>query len=79
LGADERRIIRVGDVDYILVDRRLTQALPLTAYYARGEQELPSYQEPIPASALGKFDNVHELDRIYDAGPIQLYRTARLR
>ncbi|MGR6967069.1 hypothetical protein ACU610_21660 [Geodermatophilus sp. URMC 61] len=78
-GETERQIIQVGDVDYILLDRRLAEAVPLTGYYGRGERELPSYQEPVPVGALAKFDGIPELDRVYDAGPIQVYGTVRVR
>ena len=77
-GEVERRVIQAGDVDYLILDRRLGDAVPLTRYYGSGERDLPSYEEPVPEAALRKFDGVPGLDRVFDTGPIQVYGTARL-
>lgn len=79
-GETERRIIRADKIDYIVVDRRLSTALPLSGvYYDSAEKDAASYVTPVPAASLAKFDGVPQLDRVYDAGPITIYGTARLR
>jgi hypothetical protein len=58
-------------IRYILVDRRLSQALPASgSYFGSGPAE---YTHPLPLADLTKFDHVADVARIYDSGDIVIY------
>jgi hypothetical protein len=76
-GEEEERIAGVADVQYVLVDRRLSSSLPLVGVYTeRGEALGGRLTEPIPAAALEKYDAAPGVSRIYDSGNIQVYELA---
>lgn len=79
IDAEAARIVRRGDIRYILVDRRLSNALPMVGLYFDQSELLLDRKEPIPAHALGKFDDDVRVDRIYDSGAIRVYDAGRLR
>lgn len=69
----ERNIVRSGDVDYALVDLRLSQELPRVGhYYEPGDIEAHGDGPPRLKDLL-KFDAVPDIDRIMDAGQIVVY------
>jgi hypothetical protein len=71
--AADRSILRQGDVRYLLVDRRLSTALPLVGvYFEDGEPGTPPGR-PVPAAWLDKFDAVPGISCIYDSGDIRIY------
>jgi hypothetical protein len=73
------RILRRDHIRYVLVDRRLSTAVPLTgAYYAAGEPIAALDGRPIPASWLNKFNTVPGVNRVYDNGDIQIYDVGAL-
>ncbi|HET9899596.1 MAG TPA: hypothetical protein VFR46_00785 [Actinomycetes bacterium] len=74
LGAEEVASLKVGRVKYVLVDRRLSSALPLVGVYTeRGESRGGRLTEPIDPAALGKYDVEPGVSRLYDSGNIQIY------
>lgn len=67
-------LLRRSRVRYLLVDRRLSTALPLVGtYYEPGEPVPQPAGHPIPAGWLDKFDSVPGASRIYDNGDIRIY------
>jgi hypothetical protein len=73
LGTEEYNALKGGDVDYILVDMRLTQALPrLGVYFERGEDPLLHAAPPEPAVLL-KFSQMTRVSRPFDNGYIIIY------
>jgi hypothetical protein len=79
LGPTEQRLLEVGKVRYVLVDRRLSSALPLVGVYTeRGERRGGRLTEPIDPAALGKYDTVRGVSRLYDSGNIQIYDVSGL-
>lgn len=62
---------RAQAVQYILVDRRLSQSLPASGTYFLGDTA--SGDEPIPIADLTKFNHVRGVSRIYDNGDIVIY------
>ncbi|MBO0685956.1 MAG: hypothetical protein J2P45_22650, partial [Candidatus Dormibacteraeota bacterium] len=67
-------LLRRGRVRYLLVDRRLGTAQPLTGtYYESGDTSLLPAGHRVPAAWLNKFDSVHGASRIYDNGDIRIY------
>jgi hypothetical protein len=76
----DRRVIRNDLVDYIVVDRRLSRALPVLGYYFDpDERGAFSRTKPISSSSLTKFRHARGLSRIYSNGRIAIYDTSALR
>jgi len=74
LGEDELGRLIVGRVRYVLVDRRLSSSLPLVGVYTeRGEAAGRRRTTPIPPAALGKYDFIPRVSRLYDSGNLQVY------
>jgi hypothetical protein len=79
LDAEGVRSLEVGRVEYVLVDRRLSTALPLVGVYTeRGESRGGRLTEPIDPAALGKYDAEPGVSRLYDSGNIQIYDVSDL-
>ncbi len=80
LGPAERAVVRHARVRYLIVDQRMSTALPLIGvYYEVGEPGTYHHTTPIDAEALAKFDDVPELSRLFDSGAIVIYDVSRLR
>jgi hypothetical protein len=78
-GPAEEAAIRHAGVRYIVVDLRLSTALPLIgAYYEIGEPGAKQRSTPIDRAALAKFDGVAGLNRIFDSGDIVIYDASEL-
>lgn len=74
LGTDAVDALEAGRIQYVLIDRRLSSALPLVGIYVEpGEAEEGPRRVPIDPAALGKFDGAPSVSRVYDNGAIQLY------
>jgi hypothetical protein len=75
-----RRLIAHSHVDYVLVDQRLTQAVPLVAgYVITGELNGIRWTSPLDPRALAKFDSLDGVDKIFDSGDIQIYDVRAIR
>jgi hypothetical protein len=75
----DRRVIRDDLIDYIVVDRRLSRALPVLGYnFESDEPGAFSRKRPISISSLNKFRHAPGLSKIYVNGPIAIYDTAGL-
>lgn len=76
LGPEELHTLKTADIDYLLVDMRLTQALPrLGVYFERGE-DLQRYELPPEPQALTKFNAIARVSRPFDNGAIIIYDVA---
>lgn len=76
LGPAEQAILRQGRVRYIVVDRRLSSALPSAGVYVeRGEVPGDRHVAPFDPAALAKFNGVTGVSRVFDSGDIVIYRT----
>ena len=75
IGERERRIVTNGDVEYLLVDRRLTTGLPVVGqYFDRGEEAVVGVRTtPLDPALLDKFDTTPDISRVFDSGDIQIY------
>jgi hypothetical protein len=62
---------------YLLVDRRLAAALPVSGQYFPVDPEAGKYSRPLRAADLAKFDYVPSVARIYDSGDIVIYDLER--
>lgn len=76
----ERAAITRGRIDYLLVDLRLTQGLPLFGFYFdQGEAAGEDYPEPPDPAALLKFNDIPRISRIFDNGWITILDVRSLR
>jgi hypothetical protein len=75
--ASVRRAIRLGRVEYVMVERKLSQGIPTSGFYFdKGEPEAGKYKQPISAVVLAKFDQTGGASRVYDNGEQQIYSVA---
>jgi hypothetical protein len=61
------------NVEYVVVDMRLTEQTPRIGHYFEPREPASRYDEPLSRENLDKFDAAPCLDRIYDAGNIIVY------
>ena len=74
LGPNEHEMLRKGRIHYIVVDRRISTALPLDGHYYEGwEKMIVPYSGPISPAVLGKFDTMPSVSQVFDSGDIKLY------
>jgi hypothetical protein len=74
LGPNEREALHKGRIRYIVVDRRISTALPLDGHYYEGwEKMIVPYSGPISPAVLGKFDTMLSVSQVFDSGDIKLY------
>jgi hypothetical protein len=80
VGVNEERRIRALELDYLVVDRRLSQSLPALVpfYFEEGEIADGRHEVPIAARVLAKWDGVPGVDRVYDNGSIRVYDVRRI-
>jgi hypothetical protein len=71
LDADEYWALAKGDIDFLLVDLRLSTDLPVLGFYFEPWEQKTT--TPLSAAALLKFNNVDGITRIYDNGYIVIY------
>jgi len=64
-----------GEVNYILVDYRMTAYKPMLGYYYEAEELKEGfYTEPLLAGVFSKFDVAQHFSRLYDDGAIMIYQ-----
>lgn len=74
IGPNEREAVREGEIQYIVVDMRISTSLPFDGhYYEAWEKLVVSYTHPISPAALEKFDYMDHVNRLFDSGDIRLY------
>lgn len=68
------QVIERGEIEYLVVDTRLSTTLPLVGFYfEQSEPGAHHYTDPIDPAALAKFDGVEGVNLIYDDGSIRIY------
>ncbi len=61
-------------LDYVVIDRRMTTALPVSgSFYEGGEPFSGQHVTPMKPELLNKFDLRANVSRIFDSGNIQMY------
>lgn len=74
VGPDEINALKRGQIRYLVIDRRLSTALPQVGiYYEEGEPDSDVHKSPPPLSELMKFDGLNNVSRVYDNGDIIIY------
>jgi hypothetical protein len=73
-GLDDEDLVNRLGLDYLVVDRRLSQQEPARGSYFEFDPDAATRQNPLSVDQLAKFDTVTELDRLYDNGTVRIYR-----
>lgn len=74
-GPVQAAILQQGNIKYLLLDRRLSTALPRNGiYFEANEVDANAHTVPLDANALAKFDRLLGVNLIYDSGAIQIYQ-----
>ncbi len=72
-------ILRDAHIEYLVVDLRLSTGLPRRGFYfSEIEPDAFNYTAPISRAALTKFDDLSNVDRVFDSGNIVIYDTGAL-
>ena len=75
-GSQQTAIVRGRHIDYLYVDTRLTDSLPMLGYYiSEGETPTPTR---ITEADVAKFAHVPGLKAVYHHGPVTIYDTSGL-
>lgn len=75
-GAPQEQLVRQLGIQYIVVDLRLSTALPASGtYFDEGEPGAFQHEKPLDRAALDKFDGFPGVNRIFDNGAIAIYGT----
>ncbi|OJF13910.1 hypothetical protein [Couchioplanes caeruleus] len=61
-------------LQYLVVDRRLSEQLPEGEAYFENDPNAGSITRPLTATQIFKFDALLEVDRLYDNGTVRVYR-----
>ncbi len=70
----DQQIIQGDKIDFLVVDQRLSQGLPLDGnYFDKSEPDAGHHTQPISLQALTKFNDVPNINRIFDSGDIIIY------
>ena len=78
-GAKEAQLIQSVHIQYLVVDLRMSTAVPLEGiYYDSVEQGATQHIHPIPRSDLTKFNNAQQLNRVFDSGNVVIYDAREL-
>lgn len=76
-GPAERRIVEVDKVRYLIVDTRLSGALPRTGeYFDSGDPSRNHYRTPAPLAALTKFGALPDFQPVFHSDHITIYSVA---
>lgn len=74
LGPNEIAILRSAKIRYLVVDLRLASGLPrLGFYFDPAEPGAFHYTVPIDQERLTKFNNIPQINRVFDSGDIIIY------
>lgn len=72
----ERKILEDGNVRYLVIDRRISQGVPLIGvYFEQGEPDTFLHTTPVSRTALTKFDVAPGMSKFFDSGDIVMYDT----
>jgi hypothetical protein len=72
-GLDDELLLSSLGVDYLWVDDRTSQQLPVSGAYFLVDPQSGRHTRPIPAGNLSKFDTVAGANRVFDNGHIRIY------
>ncbi|MEU8658823.1 hypothetical protein [Actinoplanes philippinensis] len=70
----EEETARQLAIDYLVVDRRLSESVPVDNAYFQDDPMAGRIIRPLSEAQLGKFDLIPEMSRVYDNGVVRIYR-----
>jgi hypothetical protein len=73
LDADQLSLLQRAHVRYIVVDQRLSKALPSLGFYFEPGELFSERTKPIDVTALTKFNSIPQINRVFDSGDIVIY------
>jgi hypothetical protein len=69
-----RFLIRASQMEFAVVDRRMSEGLPVSGmYYENQEPGAFQHTTPVDPAALAKFDTAADVSRVFDSGNISIY------
>jgi hypothetical protein len=71
-----RKIVRDKRIDFIVVDKRLSQQLPADGSYFADDPRAGRYRAPIPTRDLDKFNDITGVSRVFEDGTMTVYALA---
>jgi len=78
-GPQEVAILRQARIRYLVVDLRLSTALPLEGFYFEPDEPAAfRLTRPISSVALTKFSTIPQINRVFDSGDIVIYDVGAL-
>jgi hypothetical protein len=73
------QLIKRGQLAYLVVDLRLTTALPAVgSYFEKGEPGAMMHKQPVSRQAMMKFDTMPAVNKIFDGGDIVIFDIRKL-
>lgn len=74
VGPREQAILQSGRIEYLVIDYRLNDGLPMAGYYFQAsEPGAYHHTVPIASAILTKFDGLSEVSRLFDSGDLVIY------
>ncbi|AGL18376.1 hypothetical protein [Actinoplanes sp. N902-109] len=73
-GLPEQQLVDRLAIQYLVVDKRLSEQLPEGEAYFENDPHAGSITAPLTATQIGKFDALAGVDRLYDNGTVRVYR-----
>jgi hypothetical protein len=70
---DDELLLQSLGVDYLWIDTRISQQLPVSGAYFPVDPRNGQHSTPIPPENLSKFDDVAGINRVYDNGYVHIY------
>ncbi|GAA3457900.1 hypothetical protein [Dactylosporangium matsuzakiense] len=72
-GLADQELVKARSVEFVYVDIRLADQLPITGSYFPQDPEAGKRAGPIARDGLTKFDGINGADRVYDNGTVRIY------
>ncbi|MEV4640916.1 hypothetical protein AB0J80_26610 [Actinoplanes sp. NPDC049548] len=73
-GLDEEQFVSDLAIQYLVVDKRLSEQLPEGEAYFENDPNAGSITRPLTTTQIAKFDSLTDVDRLYDNGTVRVYR-----
>ncbi|MEV6600932.1 hypothetical protein AB0M36_29405 [Actinoplanes sp. NPDC051346] len=73
-GLAQEQLVAGLYLQYLVVDRRLSEQLPEGEAYFENDPNAGSITRPLSTTQISKFDSLREVDRLYDNGTVRVYR-----
>ncbi|WP_432985948.1 hypothetical protein [Dactylosporangium sp. CA-233914] len=72
-GLADQELVKARSVEFVYVDIRLADQLPVTGSYFPRDPMAGRRTGPIDRAGLTKFDGINGADRVYDNGTVRIY------